>query len=543
MVIEAPPPAAPATTLRSVRDAVIGDDQELDGPYGVRRITYADHTASGRALTFIEDVIRDRVLPWYANTHSELSATGRRTTVLREQARRIVRDAVGGGAEHVVIFTGSGATAAIDRFMRILGLHVVSALDARLGLRAAPAAEVPVVFVGPWEHHSNEIPWRESVADVVRIPLDARGHLDTAVLARELRRHADRRTLIGSFSAGSNVTGALADVDAVSELLHRHGALACWDYAAAGPHVPIEMSGPPGRPLAHRDAVFLSPHKFPGGPGTPGVLVLRRDLVRNEVPAVPGGGTVTYVHDGGRHYLADPAHREEGGTPAITESIRAGLVLRHARDVGTAVVRDRENRYVRHAIASWRRHPAIEILGDLDADRLPIVSFRLRAPGGGLLHHNLVVALLNDLFGIQARGGCSCAGPYGHDLLGLGPDEAREFARQTVAGRLGLRPGWVRLSFCFYLTDATARYIVDAVDLVATDGWRLAPDYRFDVATGMWRHRQAPADDPDLGAMLDAARRAPAGVRGERGPVSDDVLPGYLVAARAAVAAARAGPG
>jgi selenocysteine lyase/cysteine desulfurase len=344
------------------------------------------------------------------------------------------------------------------------------------------------VFIGPYEHHSNELPWRESIADVVIIDEDADGHVSLDHLERELVVHADRSTLIGSFSAASNVTGIITDTTAVSTLLHRHGALSFWDYAAAAPYVPIDMGSASDGNLAYKDAIFVSPHKLIGGPGTPGVLVARRELFTNRVPDVPGGGTVRYVSTLEHDYHVDVEHREEAGTPAIIESIRAGLVFQLKEAVGAEVIERRESAFVRRAIASWEANPNIDVLGSHAADRLSIVSFVVRH-GDRFLHHNFVVAVLNDLFGIQARGGCSCAGPYGHRLLGIDLDRSHEFQREIIRGCEGIKPGWVRVNFNYFIDDDTFDYLVEAVHLVATHGSVLLGSYDFDPDSGLWHHR------------------------------------------------------
>ncbi|TAK69004.1 MAG: aminotransferase class V-fold PLP-dependent enzyme [Actinomycetota bacterium] len=494
--------------LARVRDAVIGDDHVMVGPYGPRRVTYADYTASGRALTFVEDAIREHVLPLYANTHTESSGTGLQTTRLREDARQLIAEAVHGDASTCVIFTGSGTTGAIDTLVGILNLRLPADLDRKYALsQQIPAAQRPVVLIGPFEHHSNDLPWRESIADVVTIPEDADGHVDIEQLRRALLRYADRPLVIGSFSAASNVTGIVTDTDRVSALLHEHGALACWDFAAAAPYVEIDMNPAGGDPAVRKDAVVLSPHKFVGGPGTPGVLVVRRELLVNSVPHVVGGGTVAYVNPDEHVYLDDPVRREEGGTPDIVGSIRAGLVFALKDAVGVTTIRAHETDYVRRAIQAWSTEPNLEILGNLAAERLSIVSFVVHRPGGSYLHHNLVVAILNDVFGIQARGGCSCAGPYGHRLLGIDIARSREFEREITGGCEGIKPGWVRINFNYFISEAVFCYLVEAVALVAEHGHLLLTDYRFEPATGLWRHHLGLVEPPlrlrDLTAGFD----------------------------------------
>jgi selenocysteine lyase/cysteine desulfurase len=527
--------------IERIRNGIIGDDRAIEGPFGVRRVTYADYTASGRSIDFIEDFIRDEVMPLYANTHTETSITGLQTTRFREDARRAILEALSGGDDDVVIFCGSGATGAVNKLIDILNLRLPADLDDRYALSSLiPERERPVVFIGPYEHHSNELPWRETIADVVVIDEDPDGRIDEAHLEGELEAFAERPLKIGSFSAASNVTGIVSNTESLTALLHRHDALAFWDFAAAAPYVRIEMnpSTEGVDPLVAKDAIFISPHKFVGGPGTPGVLIVKRRLVTNRVPTVPGGGTVSYVSAEDHSYLSDPVVREEGGTPAIIESIRAGLVFKLKSAVGEHTIEELEQSFVMRAIESWSANPRIRILGNSEATRLSIVSFLIE-DDGKYLHHNYVVALLNDLFGIQARGGCSCAGPYGHRLLGIDMDRSTRFRDAINSGCEGIKPGWVRVNFNYFISETVFNYILDAVHLVAEGGWKLLPYYRFSVDSGLWRHRdhqltrELGLDDLsfDSGRLEYSSRQLTE---------PEDALAGYLDEARRIVAEAEA---
>ena len=469
------------TLLEQIRQNIIGDGMAIETAFGLRPLIYADYTASGRSLQFIEEYLQQQILPYYANTHSESSLTGRQTTAYREQARQLIKHSVN-AADHQLIFTGSGATSAINKFIDLYGLR-----------QPETTTNLPVVFISSYEHHSNELPWREAAVDLVVIPLTAAGQIDLTALEQQLQHYQDRPRLIGSFSAASNVTGVKSNVKAISALLHRYGAIACWDYAAAAPYVDINAANTLVDGDNSLDVLFISPHKFVGGPGTPGILLVKPSLLTSALPALPGGGTVSWVAPHRHDYLPAGERREEGGTPAIIESIRAGLVFQLKDQVGAKTIEALEHQWINTAMQRLSKQPNIQLLAGEQTDRLAILSFTLQHQQKQL-HYGFVVALLNDLFGIQARGGCSCAGPYAHWLLDIPQAHSDQLASWVQQGWSLMRPGWIRINFNYFIPPAVVDYLLTAIELIAEHGWKLLSHYHYLPQQGVWRYREQPAE-------------------------------------------------
>ncbi|HHB81233.1 MAG TPA: aminotransferase class V-fold PLP-dependent enzyme [Aliiroseovarius sp.] len=450
--------------IADLRAGLIGEGRMIAGLNGDVPLVYADYIASGRALTQVEDFVRDEVLPFYANTHTEASYTGAHTTALREDARREIARLVGAGPDHAVIFSGPGATAGLNKLVSLLGVN---------------EAARPVVFVGPYEHHSNLLPWRESKAEVVEIPEAAGGGPDLAALRSALDTHRDADLKIGAFSAASNVTGIVTDPAPVIALLHAAGALSVWDYAGGGPYLPIDARD--------MDAIAVSPHKFAGGPGASGVLVVRKGAVRLGRPSQPGGGTVAFVSPWRHDYLDDLVAREEAGTPNIIGDIRAGLAFLVKEAAGGATIHAREEAWRDMAEGAWKVHDRLTILGLGKAPRLPFFSLVVRDKSGAPVPPALFTTMLSDLYGIQSRGGCACAGPYGHRLLGIDRARSEAIHGEIMRGDLIHKPGWVRLNFSYLMDAATVRYIIDSVAALAAAVDSHAQAYEWDSARGIFQ--------------------------------------------------------
>ena len=468
-----------------IADGIIGNDLVFEGIFESRRFLYADYVASGRPIRQVEEFISTHVLPLYANPHTEASYCGTYSTRLRLSARRVIGSLTNSDSRHAVIFCGSGATAALNRLVTLLGaseqsranLNLVSKLlgrDRRKRVR---------VILGPYEHHSNILPWRESGAEIIELDEAPGGGPDLEQLEHVLVDSAQCFRVICSFSAASNITGITANVVAATRLAKSAGAVMVWDYAGGAPYLDINMMPEVGLEI---DAIALSPHKFVGGPGASGVLIVRREAVVSSRPAIPGGGTVKFVSSSVHDYLDNLEDREEGGTPNYIGDVRAALAFLVKDAIGVDFMVRRNEELTRRAIAAWKDVSRLELLGSLAAPRLPIFSFLVRAPQGGYVHPQLVTRILSDRYGIQARGGCACAGPYAHHLLAISPSESAQLRREILAGNEENKPGFTRINLSVLMSEEKIRFILESIAALPDEVTRLQRYYRINSENGLF---------------------------------------------------------
>jgi len=467
------------------RANTVGHDQTFRSPYGEQRIVYADWTASGRLYHPIERWLLERFGPYVGNTHSECSETGRAMTLAYHEAHRILKAHVNAGRDDLILSTGTGMTGVINKFQRILGLKAPQGLRSLLQI---PEAQRPVVFVTHMEHHSNHTSWHETIAEVVVIPPDADGRVDLTALDALLLQYRERPLKIGSFTACSNVTGVGTPYHAMARLMHRAGGVAFIDFAASAPYLDIDMH--PADPEERLDAVLWSPHKFLGGPGSSGVLIFNRALYRNTVPDDSGGGTVNWTNPWGQYaFLDDIEAREDAGTPGFLQTIKAALAVQLKDQMGVDAMHRREAHIVPRVMDALQAIPGLHVLAPALRERLAIFSFYVEA-----IHYNLIVQLLNDRFGVQARGGCSCAGTYGHYLLHVDPSRSRSITERIDHGDLSEKPGWVRLSFHPSTTMADIDHTIHAVAEIVAQAGHWAQDYVYSPVTNEFAHRAVDAE-------------------------------------------------
>ena len=440
-----------------------------------KSILYADWTASGRLYQPIEDFVSNQLGPYVANTHTETNLTGSTMTNAYHDAQHVIKAHVNANKNDVLICAGSGMTTVVNKLQRMLGLRVPEQFQEVCEL---PLEQKPVVFITHMEHHSNQTTWNACNVCVVVIKKDEQGQPCTQDLVEQLIRYKDRPMKIGSFTACSNVTGIKTDFHSLAKIMHQHGGICFVDFACSAPYVDIDMH--PSDPEQKLDAIFFSPHKFLGGPATSGVLVFDKTLYANKIPDQPGGGTVTWTNPWGEQgFFDDIETREDGGTPGFLQTIKVALAIKLKEQMGVKNILHREAELTHILMSGMKQIPGVEILEKDITQRLCIVSFYVRE-----LHYNLIVRLLNDKFGIQSRGGCSCAGTYGHILLAVDKNKSESITNKIDEGDLSEKPGWVRLSLHPTSTDDEAKFIVDAVKQVVENGQQWAKDYEFDVLSG-----------------------------------------------------------
>jgi selenocysteine lyase/cysteine desulfurase len=472
--------------FKSFRNNIIGIDHHFTSPYGNVPLIYADWIASGRLYRPIEMKITDTMGPFVGNTHTETSETGTLMTKAYHLAHKKIKEHVNASPDDVIITAGFGMTAVVNKLQRMLGLRSCG-LDT--GLDCIEGNDRPVVFITHMEHHSNHTSWFETICDVIQIPPAQDLLIDLDQFRSLLEKYKSRKVKIGAFTACSNVTGIVTPYHQMAKLMHEYDGYCFVDFAASAPYVDINMH--PADPRQNLDAIYFSPHKFLGGPGSSGVLIFDKHIYRgHRPPDQPGGGTVDWTNPWGEYkYIDDIEAREDGGTPGFLQAIRAALAIELKNQMGTEKIRKREEELLARAFPGMDQTPGLHLLADKNRDRLGIISFYLQG-----VHFNLVVKLLNDRFGIQTRGGCACAGTYGHYLLDVSYDKSHLITSLISSGDLSQKPGWVRISLHPTMTDNEVGYIIDAIRQVQRNHKKWGEDYLYNRHVNEFRHRDEPED-------------------------------------------------
>lgn len=471
------------------RQHIIGIGQEFSSPFGMQRMVYTDWTASGRLYRPIEEKIINEFGPYVANTHTETTVSGTAMTNAYHEARHIIKHHVNAGPDDVLITDGTGMTGVINKFQRILGLKLPEQLK---GYTNIPDEARPVVFVSHMEHHSNQTSWLETIAKVEIIPACDKGLLCLDSFAALLERYKDHPLKIASITACSNVTGIKTPYYEVAKLMHQNNGLCFVDFACSAPYVHIDMH--PADSEAWLDAIFFSPHKFLGGPGTSGVLIFNKKLYSNTVPDHPGGGTVKWTNPwGGHKYFDDIEEREDGGTPGFLQVIKTALAIKLKEQMGTEKILQREKELIDYAFEQFEQIDNLTVLAPQHKNRLGVISFYIDG-----LHFNLGVKLLNDRFGIQTRGGCSCAGTYGHYLLHVDQEQSDYLTEKISCGDLMEKPGWIRMSIHPTTTNAEMQYVCESIKQLTENHAEWAKDYRYNPASNEFMHNSVRPAENDM---------------------------------------------
>ena len=471
------------------RKQIIGIDQTFQTPYGLKKMRYTDWTASGRLYAPIENKITHQFGPFVANTHTETSTSGAAMTLAYREARKIIKNHVNATDNDVLITSGSGMTGVVNKLQRILGLKVSEGLKVHTTI---PEDLKPIVFVSHMEHHSNQTSWLETIADVEVVPCDENGLFCLQNFEKTILKYQHRKIKIASITACSNVTGIKTDYHKVAKLIHQYNGLCFVDFACSAPYVAIDMH--PAATDEYLDAIFFSPHKFLGGPGSSGVLIFNKNLYKNTVPDNPGGGTVSYTNPWGQHdYFHDVEAREDGGTPAFLQTIRVALSIQLKEQMGTDKIENREDEINEVVFETLENLPGVKILAPDQKKRMSIFSFYFEK-----YHFNLVVKLLNDRFGMQTRGGCSCAGTYGHFLLNVDQETSNRIKGQILEGCSTQKPGWIRMSLHPTISNQEVEFICNSLQELAVHIEEWSKDYRYDIEKNDFVHISVPPVETDL---------------------------------------------